>query len=66
MKKVAFRGASFELDLTFGTIWQTLRKELRQKAYRPTRVNRLTVKNKEDRVTFSHCLLARGHPMAVT
>ena len=38
-EKSGIRGASFELDLTFGTIWQILGKELRQKAYRPTRVN---------------------------
>ena len=65
-EKSGIRGASFELDLTFGTIWRILWKELRQKAYRPTRVNRLTDKNKEDWVTFSHWLLARGHPIALT
>ena len=65
-EKSSIRGAIFELDFTFGTICQILRKELRQKAYRPTRVNRLTDKNKEDRVTFSHRLFARGHPIALT
>ena len=38
-EKSGIRGASFELDLIFGKIWRILRKELRQKAYRPTCFN---------------------------
>ena len=57
--KSSIRNASNDLDLPFGTIWNILRRELKWKAYRPTRVNRLTPKNKEDRLTFSHWLLAQ-------
>ena len=57
--KSSIRTASFDLGLPFGTIWSILRRELKWKAYRPTRVNRLTPKNKQDRLTFSHWLLAQ-------
>ena len=55
----SIRTASDDLNLSFHTIWFILRKCLHWRAYRPHKVNRLTERNKEDRLTFAHWLLAQ-------
>ena len=51
-EKVSLRDAAADLDLSYTMIWKILRKCLKWKAYRPLKVNRLTEKNKEDRLEF--------------
>lgn len=51
-EKNSIRTASEDLDLCYSTIWTILRKSLHWKAYRPLKVNRLTDKNREDRLAF--------------
>ena len=56
-ERKSIRDACHDLNLTFGTIWQILRRNLKWKAYRPLKVNRLTDRNKEDRLTFVRWLM---------
>jgi hypothetical protein len=58
-KKNSIREASDDLDLTYSTIWTILRKSLKWKAYKPLKVNRLTEKNRADRVAFAQWLLSQ-------
>ena len=51
-EKNSIRTAAEDLDLCYSTIWTILRKSLHWKPYRPLKVNRLTDKNREDRLAF--------------
>ena len=55
----SIRQATRELNLAFGTIWNILRKDLHWKPYRFKRVQKLSPKNKESRVTFCNWVLAK-------
>jgi len=57
--KSSIRNAADDLDLTYCTIWTILRKSLKWKAYRPTKVNRLTEANKAARVQFCQWFLGQ-------